>query len=264
MCAIETGIPDEVRPFIHQQQEYYFTDSMEYKLPFYADGLPGLVYLKTFESVYQFPTGKALSSLFLYGQSVTPITLRSSGPGKMIVVFLKPSALYGLFGLNASSLTDSCLDLLDLLNYPSALVDAIELAAMFGTDPLPIMWQEILQFGNKKKRIADSIVENALYFMQKHVGSNAFYLLKKDLPVSERTLERKFLQQVGVRPKTYSRILQFNHTLKSVQRRKPVHMTRLAYDLGFTDQSHMIRSFKEFTGLAPGIFSKNDWRTKQE
>ena len=49
-------------------------------LPIYADGYPGIMYQKTKNGFMLLPRGKKLSELFLYGQTLDPISLQTQGP----------------------------------------------------------------------------------------------------------------------------------------------------------------------------------------
>ncbi len=72
-----------------------------------------------------------------------------------------------------------------------------------------------------------------------------------ELNLTERTFQRIFKKYVGITPSEYRRICQFQlafYQLKSGQFDK---LTDVAYANGYFDQSHYIRSFKEFTATTP-------------
>lgn len=69
--------------------------------------------------------------------------------------------------------------------------------------------------------------------------------------MSERTLVRRFEQQIGVTPKIYASIFRFNSAIQRIENGQFRSLTSLAHDLGYADQSHFIRWFKHFTGETP-------------
>ena len=76
--------------------------------------------------------------------------------------------------------------------------------------------------------------------------------------MSVKNLERKFLEQTGVFPKLYMKLLRFNEAIKI----KTIHpckgFTSIAHECGYFDQMHLIKDFKQFTGLSPkDFFTKN-------
>ena len=58
----------------------------EKKLPFYADGFPGIVYSKSDSPFYHQPKGKKLPNFYLYGLTVEPMTLVVNGAFKLIYI----------------------------------------------------------------------------------------------------------------------------------------------------------------------------------
>ncbi|MNS77325.1 DNA-binding transcriptional activator FeaR [compost metagenome] len=82
--------------------------------------------------------------------------------------------------------------------------------------------------------------------------------LTKDLNTGKRHLERKFLSNVGLSLKLFSRIIRFNNALQLIENKDFRNFTNVAHDGGFYDQAHFIKDFKYFTGLNPKqYFSEN-------
>jgi len=54
-----------------------------------------------------------------------------------------------------------------------------------------------------------------------------------------------------VTPKQFARIIQFSFSLEQIKDSDYTGFTNVAYDNGFTDQSHLIRTFKKYTGSTP-------------
>jgi AraC-like DNA-binding protein len=72
--------------------------------------------------------------------------------------------------------------------------------------------------------------------------------------LSTRQFERKFLDSVGVSPKIYLRVVRFNHALilkKNFPSKKWIDIT---YEMGYFDQMHFLKDFKQFTGIPPSTF----------
>lgn len=70
------------------------------------------------------------------------------------------------------------------------------------------------------------------------------------LGLSERQLERRFLQRVGVSPKRYATLARFERAVELA--RGATSLTHAALDAGYYDQSHFIRDFTRFAGGPPG------------
>jgi AraC-like DNA-binding protein len=80
-----------------------------------------------------------------------------------------------------------------------------------------------------------------------------------ELGVSHGHLDRAFRRVVGFGPRTLARILRLRRLLAGLDLagldvHGPVAWTRLAADLGWYDQAHLIRDFKRFTGVTPSAY----------
>lgn len=69
--------------------------------------------------------------------------------------------------------------------------------------------------------------------------------------LSVRQFERRFVQQVGLRPKLFARIARFQAALESKARFAGKTWTEVAHLCGYHDQMHMIHDFTKFTGGTP-------------
>lgn len=63
-----------------------------------------------------------------------------------------------------------------------------------------------------------------------------------------------FTHRAGLHPKTVERIYRFNSLLQALTSPSAEGLAALAYRFGFSDQSHMIREFRQYTGFTPGQF----------
>ena len=66
-----------------------------------------------------------------------------------------------------------------------------------------------------------------------------------------RQFERKFLHQVGMRPKLFARIVRFEAALEYKARFGLRSWADVAHSFGYYDQMHMVHDFAEFTGATP-------------
>ena len=71
---------------------------------------------------------------------------------------------------------------------------------------------------------------------------------------SERQLDRKFKQIVGISPIQYIKIRQLHHLINLIYLKHYTHIKELAYDMGFYDPAHLSNFFKKLTGMSPGEF----------
>lgn len=73
---------------------------------------------------------------------------------------------------------------------------------------------------------------------------------------SERWLQIKFKKSVGLTPKQYAKIIQFRDTVnKMVYHNSSDSLTSIGALSGYSDQSHFIKNFYNFTGIIPSKFN---------
>lgn len=102
----------------------------------------------------------------------------------------------------------------------------------------------ILNKGNE-----DRLILHACKELTSSMGNYPIRTLARDLGMSERTLERRFINHIGATPKKYARVVRLRNAL--FQRRRSPSWTDVAHAVGYYDQSHMIHDFQELYGLSP-------------
>jgi len=82
------------------------------------------------------------------------------------------------------------------------------------------------------------------------------------LRLSNKYLERIFLEWLGITPKTFAQIVRLQNILRKAGKKNS--LTNLALDCGYFDQAHFIRNFRQYTGTSPlhyfkeqGLITKN-------
>lgn len=72
--------------------------------------------------------------------------------------------------------------------------------------------------------------------------------------LSPRRFIELFRSQVGLTPKLFCRISRFQHALRLAAPGRAIQWTDLALCCGYFDQAHLIRDFREFSGLSPTAY----------
>jgi AraC-like DNA-binding protein len=69
---------------------------------------------------------------------------------------------------------------------------------------------------------------------------------------------------VGVTPVQYRRICQFQSAFEQLRSKEFNNASDVAFGSGFADQSHFIRSFKEFTQTTPNNYIQSGLKAKKQ
>ena len=74
--------------------------------------------------------------------------------------------------------------------------------------------------------------------------------------MSIRNFERKCKERLGMPAKMYARIARFHKAYKILESRPIISWADLTYEVGYYDQTHFIKDFKEFARLTPTLIHK--------
>jgi AraC-like DNA-binding protein len=99
------------------------------------------------------------------------------------------------------------------------------------------------------RRHEDWVIQQACKALDRSNGSCSISRLARSLGLTERTLQRRFQDHIGVTPKRYARIVRLRSAV--LQRKDLPSWADVAHAAGYYDQSHMIGDFQEFYGMPP-------------
>jgi AraC-like DNA-binding protein len=78
-----------------------------------------------------------------------------------------------------------------------------------------------------------------------------------------RTLERNFKQSSGYTVKDVSALIRFEQVRNQLWHQPDLSLAGLAHELGYTDQSHLSREFKRYSGTTPAAFARKAKKGKR-
>jgi AraC-like DNA-binding protein len=102
--------------------------------------------------------------------------------------------------------------------------------------------------------VTDHLVEHALTRLASGADDAQVAAVARELGVSERQLERRMLQRVGLTPKRFATLSRFQRALALVRAGRP--LGDVAWLAGYCDPSHLVREVRRFTGMTPGELAR--------
>ena len=237
-----------LQPFV--KEVFYFIGAKAERLTFFADGFPGIVLLQTETPAFMLPKGKPLSPFFIYGQTIRPLELELTDKYRMLVFQLQPFAVRTLFGVNPKLLNDDCHDLSP--QYADALRH-LQFAAE-SAEQAEILAKFIAAKAESAATDKGSQVQMAIGLVLSSGGKIGVKAMAQQLHLTERTLQRLFMEYVGLSPKQFAKIVQFQQAFNQVSDEAFDKLTEIVFENGYADQSHFIRNFRRFTGQKPSDF----------
>jgi AraC-like DNA-binding protein len=100
----------------------------------------------------------------------------------------------------------------------------------------------------------DRMLVAVVRFLAEHCEHTTICRLSAQFHTTERSLQRKFHQAIGLSPKQFMKTIRFQRVLKILQNRRDLPLAYVAQEAGYFDQSHFIHEFKEFAALSPSRY----------
>ncbi|HEU4394380.1 MAG TPA: helix-turn-helix domain-containing protein [Planctomycetota bacterium] len=186
------------------------------------------------------------------GQIEAPLAVRPTGRIGLLGVRFRPEGAAAILGVPAGEITARSLALDDLWGADGRRLEERVGSARDAGARLAAAASGLVARARVARRPERS--RAAVDLCRRTRGTASVDDLARAAGVSGRHLERLFRDEVGLPPKTLSRILRFRAALTLLKRGAPGGPAGVAIDLGYADQAHLHRDFREFAGAPPGAF----------
>jgi AraC-like DNA-binding protein len=217
-----------------------------FSLPLFANGLPTLLFKSTKGRI----GNNFTTNLTLFGQTVLPEIITFTEGVTLIAYFFKPYSLLPIFGVMPQELTDKPVEF-SLLTRPKSMALQEQLLNARSLQSMLALLDTHIANWICQTQSEDHLIKYAAAKIAGKPEKDVLVMLQKELCMTERTFQRMFEKNIGIPPNLYRRICQFNSAFQELNNKKYDSLTEIAFKNGYADQSHYIRSFKEFTNLTP-------------
>lgn len=187
-----------------------------------------------------------------------------SGAVRGFFVHFTPSGALALFGARGCGMPDLATPLPELLDRAGAgaarewvdeLLHARSFAARVAATDRLLLWFLRRRLRGTPTRLG--LIGAAVGRIEARRGLVRVSTLAWELGASERTLRRRFHEEMGLPVKRFARVARFRHAhtlLQHTGARWPEVVVRL----GYADQGHLIRDYQEFSGASPTRYDVDD------
>jgi AraC-like DNA-binding protein len=194
--------------------------------------------------------------------------------------------MMGLLNQPVLFYTKNRLEIIGIRCFPWTVFDLLGLRS--GKDGVRIFEHPVAQLQSTLNNyiqcgsIQEAMAQVEQYFLNAHsqIRTNSMLFkagiamskAKGTMPVSQvaaaahatvRTLERNFKQSSGHTVKDVSNLMRFEQVRNQLWLSPGSNLAGLAQELGYTDQSHLTREFKRYSGTTPAVFARKAKNTKQ-
>ena len=178
------------------------------------------------------------------------------GQDQVFGIKFKAGGFYPFYGKPVSELVDQSMDVTECFGPVGAsltyqVLAASDFAAMcaaadaFLLRHLPPVDPHVARVGALIARIAQ---DTAIASLEDLLAFCSF---------NKRGLQRLFQKYVGVGAKWVIQRYRLHEAVAMVQAGRPLNWTALALELGYFDQAHFVRDFRQLVGMPPGEYQKS-------
>ncbi len=196
-------------------------------------------------------------SSYLSQQQISSYDLSFSEEYIMLKVVFQPGALYRLLGIPLYKLGEKYIDA--ALVIPSEIGEVNEQLANAGTYSQMIhIVERYLIHKIKKVNIPKHPVDAVNELFPASTFRFSLDTLARQVYLSPRQLERKYLERIGVSPMVYYRIRRFNHAFQMKENCPSLSWLSVAIRCGYADLQHLIKDFRQFSGITPSALIQEE------
>jgi hypothetical protein len=194
-----------------------------------------------------------ITSSLGFGFRKEPLRFRYHGMVEMLGIRFLPFGFSKLFGFPPREI--SGFRLLDEL--PGKEMFRV-IREQLHHEQLPVKKVEIvkswLSSRLSKQQERSNLPERAINRIASTHGILSLRTICNNSPSEYKQLQRYCIREFDISPKYYSRMVRFEHLHRHIQNTVKPDWLSLVSDLELTDQSHLIKEIREFTGQAPQAF----------
>lgn len=192
----------------------------------------------------------------IYGVQRGRFVRQLQGLDQVFGVKFKAGGFYPFYGHAVSELLNQSVDVTDWFGPRGAeltgqVLAAADFAAMCAAAEsflllrLPAADAQVARIGSLLERIAK---DTSIVSVDDVIAMSG---------LNKRGLQRLFQRYVGVGPKWVIQRYRLHEAIAQVQAGKTLSWTALALELGYFDQAHFVRDFRQLVGMAPGEYQKS-------
>ena len=243
------ALRDTVKDFWYLSQDF---DERQTSLEVSPDGYAEIIFYFGSACSIATPAGwQPLPSPFLVGLLDQPIYFQAQGRLEVIGIKCFPWAVFELLNLPPGKGS------VRSLAHPIAQLQAPLAKWMAAGNVAAALAQVTQYFEQAGAQLAhDQRLGRAGGAMRAAGGTLPVRQVAAAAHITVRTLERKFKQAAGHTVKDVSSLMRFEQARNHLWQHPTASLAGLAQELGYTDQSHLGREFKRYSGTTPAAFAR--------
>jgi AraC-like DNA-binding protein len=194
---------------------------------------------------------------FVFGQITQPLEIAPSGVTGIMAARFEPDGFAPFLSLPLEQMENRAVPLVELFGEEGILIEQQVLQAQTYEERKQQMTTFLIN-RMRSSQYLNSFIRGCVDTLLKSQGQITVDTLAAQAGISRRQLERKFSGAIGLSPKQLSKMIRLQAAIKRIDQKQYENLTALAHESGYFDQAHFIKDFKEFSGISPRQFYREN------
>ncbi|XDD54593.1 DUF6597 domain-containing transcriptional factor [Leptospira sp. WS4.C2] len=191
----------------------------------------------------------------IFGVTKGRFSILLEGKGSVFGIKFRPGGFYPFFQKNISTLTNKTIPISELTKSEILPLENEIFQKEDEESRIKIIetWLEnILPESDPKIPLINSVIDK----IKEDRSIQSVDQISKLFSINLRSLQRLFREYVGVSPKWVIQRFRIQEVAERIEKEKSIHYAEMALELGYYDQAHFIKDFKNTIGLSPEEYLK--------
>lgn len=231
-----------------------YTPRPEQCLAFYPYDRERVDFTTTNRSITNIPVA-------LIGQALAVTNRHIHGHFMVVQILFQPGGLYRLTGMPSHEINDHYIEADSVFSKEIHFVNEAFFHARSYLEIVQIanaFIERLIRRGAKDEHPVDTVSQ--LLLSNPSISLND---LSKKSFLSPKQFERKFRERTGVNPKLFARLVRFDRAFREKNLRPGQDWQTIAFDCNYHDYQHLVRDYRDFTGLRPTEFHQLESRAPE-
>jgi AraC-like DNA-binding protein len=179
------------------------------------------------------------------------IKIGATAPGPYLFILFRPGSFHKLMKKHCVKFQNNAVSNLDICRYT---FERIQRELYLSDDPAQFIQRFLLSIATPVTDSESGIIfERLVNIMTETSNSVPIRQLCELLQVNQKRAERIFQRYMGLNPKSFQRVQRYIHAHEQITSGEKDYR-QIAKDCGYHDLPHMIKEFKNISGLTPSKY----------
>jgi AraC-like DNA-binding protein len=169
---------------------------------------------------------------------------------------IQPGAVRAFLGVDAATVIGKSIPLAMILPDIYATLGSRLSPLPQSLDDFSRIAEEVFAARTDRRPMLDGKVQQVVTALIQSEGSESLKSLLQSSGLSERQLRRRFVAEVGLTPKVFSRLRRVRRACADLVQNQSLGVAGISYEHGFADQAHFSRELRSIFGLSPQLLQE--------